>query len=110
MTNKLQSEVLETPQTNLFDFRMNDGSRNFADLPETVFFDKIREHLAGLDGAEETGFISDSVTEMWLDFNYSGYRFTINNQNSNYWFFVDDPKCTDAILQAVIDHFKTLLN
>ena len=30
------------------------------------------------------------------------------DQFGDYWFFVDDPTCPDAILQQVLDHFETL--
>ncbi len=92
----------------LFDFRMNDGSRNFADLPETVFFDKLREHAAELEGAKITGFVTDWVTEVWLDFEFLGQKFATNNQMGNYWFFVGDPKCPDEILFRVVEHFQKL--
>ncbi len=90
----------------LFDFRMHDGSRNFADLPEIIFFDKLREITKHLEGATETGFLTDWVTEVWLDFEFRGQKFSINNQNGDYWFFVENPNCTDDILLEVIEHFQ----
>lgn len=88
---------------------MNDGSRNFADLPETVFFDKLREIASNLVGAKETAFVTDWITEVWLNFEYRGHKFSINNQNGDYWFFVENPNCSDEILLEVIDHFRKLL-
>jgi hypothetical protein len=98
----------------LFDFRMADGSRNFADLPESYSVDvpqweRLRDHVAGLAGAELTGFVTDQVTEAWIDFTYAAQSFSINNQSGEWWFFVADPACPDAVLHAVIDHFATLL-
>ena len=90
----------------LFNFKMNDGSRNFADLPETVFFDELREIAGKLDGARETGFVTDWVTEVWLDFEFRGHKFSINNQNGDYWFFVEKPDCPDEILLEVAGHFQ----
>lgn len=90
----------------LFDVNFGDGSRNFADLPETFFFDRLREIAGTLEGAVETGFLTDWVTEVWLDFVYRGHNFSINNQNGEYWFFVDDPECPDEILTEVIEHFE----
>jgi hypothetical protein len=92
-----------------FDLRMNDGSRHFADLPETVFFDEMADHLEKLDGGEITNFITDGVLEMWLEFDFYGHHFSINNQFGDYWFFVDDPNCPDEILTRVCDHFRSLL-
>ena len=59
----------------IFDHRMNDGSRNFADLPESVFFDKLREIVESFKGTQVTGFITDWVTEVWLDFDFRGHQF-----------------------------------
>lgn len=89
----------------LFDWRAKDGSRNFADLPEVVFFDELRSHLGKLTGAVESEFLTDWLTEVWLDFEYEGYRFSINNQMGEYWFFVGDPACPDQILSDVVEHF-----
>ena len=93
----------------LFDMRMNDGSRHFADMPETVFFDDFADHAEKLDGAEITEFITDGVVEMWLDFDYRGHQFSVNNQLGDYWFFVSDPNCPEEILLEVCDHFRRLL-
>lgn len=93
----------------LYDIRMIDGSRQFADIPETVFFDAIRNCAAKLEGAIETGFVSDWVTEMWLDFDFRGHSFSVNNQFGEYWFFVRDPACSDEILFDVISHFEKLI-
>ena len=95
-------------KTRLFDIRMKDDSRHFGGVPEVVFFDTMREHLAKLEGAAETGFVTDWVTEMWLDFDYRGHSFSINNQMGEYWFFVDEPQCRDEILTEVLDHFATV--
>jgi hypothetical protein len=57
----------------LFDLRMKDGSRNFADLPELVFFDDLRADGRKLFGAKEIDFVTDWVTEVWLDLEYRGH-------------------------------------
>lgn len=93
----------------LFDMRMNDGSRHFANLPETVFFDDFADHVETLDGAEITEFITDGVIEMWLDFDYRDEKFSVNNQYGDYCFFVQNPDCEDEILLEVCDHFRKLL-
>lgn len=99
----------------IFDMRMADGSRHFADLPET--YDPVqpqwyalRDHVGALAGASVRGFVTDDVTEAWLDFDYRGQRFSINNQHGQWWFFVDDPICPDEVLATVLDHFETLLD
>jgi hypothetical protein len=93
----------------LFDFRMGDGSRNFGDLPMTVLWYDLRDHIAKLDGATVTAFVTDDVTEAWIDFTYREQTFSVNDQNGEYWFFVDDPTCPDDILLAVLSHCETLL-
>jgi len=95
-------------EVKVFDFRMNDGSRKFVELPEIVFFDRMREHVGVLDGAVEKKFVTDGVTEMWLDFEYRGHHFSINNQMGDYWFFVEDVTCPDCILAEVVDHFSLI--
>lgn len=88
---------------------MNDGSRHFFEIPETVFFDELQEIAKKLNGANETNFITDWVTEVWLDFEYRGHQFSINNQHGNYWFFVENPHCLDKILSEVAEHFRKFL-
>jgi len=88
---------------------MCDGSRHFADLPETVFFDVLREITGKFAGATETAFVTDWITEVWLDFEFRGQRFSINNQQNGYWFFVENPDCPDEILLKVVGHFQKFL-
>ncbi len=89
--------------------RMNDGSRHFVDMPEAVFFDEFADHVEKLEGASITEFITDGVLEMWLDFEFRGHFFSVNNQFGDYWFFVRDLNCADEILLEVIGHFRKLL-
>ena len=95
--------------SDLLEIKMNDGSRHFVDMPEVVFFDDFYDHTEELDGAEITEFLVDGVVEMWLDFEYSGHNFSVNNQMGDYWFFVQDATCPDEILLEIIDHFRKLL-
>jgi hypothetical protein len=88
---------------------MNDGSRHFGDLPQTVLWHDLRDHIERLEGAAITDFVTDNVTEAWIDFTYRGYKFSANDQFGDYWFFVDDPKCPDDILEAVLSHCSLLL-
>lgn len=88
---------------------MRDGSRNFADLPQTQLWYAVRDHISALPGACLTSFITDGVTEAWIDFTYRNHHFSINDQYGDYWFFVKDPKCPDEILEEVYEHFHKLL-
>jgi hypothetical protein len=91
----------------LIDHRMNDGSRKFLELPQTVYPDAVVEHLLLLEGAKLSGFI-DSIPESWIDFRLRGHEFTINNQFGELWFFVKDPGCPTAVLASVAAHFATI--
>ena len=53
--------------------------------------------------------LANGVTEAWIDFRYAGYAFNINDAPGDYWFFVNDPSCPEALLQIVADHFASLL-
>jgi hypothetical protein len=93
---------------------MRDGQRHFAGLPETYDvevpqWDRLRDHVVLLPGATLTGFVTDHVTEAWIDFAYRGYGFAANNQHGEWWLFVDDPSCPDEILGEVVDHLARLL-
>ena len=88
---------------------MNDGSRKFAELPQSRLWYDLRDHLQTLRGAVVTGFLTDDVTKAWIDFTYRGHSFTINDQFGDYWFFVDDPTCPDEILTEVVRHCESLL-
>lgn len=93
----------------LLEVKMNDGSRHFVDLPEVVFSDELADHTEELEGAEITEFITDGTIEMWLDFEFRGHQFSVNNPFGDYWFFVRDPNCRDEILLEVVNHFRKLL-
>ena len=93
----------------LINLLMHDGSRHFGDLPQTVLWYAVRDHVAQLPGAVLTGFVTDDVTEAWIDFTYHSHAFSINDQLGEYWFFVNDPACPETILSEVLDHFAGLL-
>jgi hypothetical protein len=93
----------------LLNIVMNDGSRHFGDLPQTVLWHELRDHIERLDGAAVTDFVTDRVTEAWVDFSYRGYHFSVNDQLGDYWFFVEDPACPEEILESVLSHCELLL-
>jgi hypothetical protein len=93
----------------LLDIRAYDGSRHFAGLPESRSWNALRAHLARLPGAEVTGFSSDGVSEVWIDFSYEGESFTVNNQLGEYWFFVANARTSEAVLERVVEHCASLL-
>jgi hypothetical protein len=88
---------------------MRDGSRCFLALQPNADWYAVRDHVARLQGAELTDFVTDGITEAWIDFRYEGHCFSINDAPGEYWFFVEDPTCTDTILRTVASHFARLL-
>jgi len=106
-----QRWIIPTPAmaTELLNIIMKDGSRYFGDLPQSILWHELRDHIETLDGAKVTDFITDNVTEAWIDFSYCGHRFSVNDQFGEYWFFVDNPKCSDEILDAVLRHCGLVL-
>ena len=88
---------------------MNDGSRHFGDLPQTILWYELRTHIKKLEGADITGFITGDVTEAWIDFSYRGHHFSVNDRFGAYWFFVNDPTCPDEILESVLSHCELVL-
>jgi hypothetical protein len=93
----------------LLNIIMRDGSRHFGDLPQTASWYALRDHVARITGAEVTGFVTDHVTEAWIDFTYKGHRFSVNDQYGDYWFFVEDPACPNDILNEVLFYCSLLL-
>ena len=83
--------------------------RHFAGLPQTRRWYDARAHVERLTGATLTGFVTDHVTEAWIDFTYAGHHFSINDQGGQYGFFVVDPACPDEVLLRVLRHFEPLL-
>jgi hypothetical protein len=78
----------------LIDMRMHDGSRHFGGLPETYDvawpqWHRLRGHVTELVGATLRGFVTDDVTEAWIDFEFRGQAFSINNQHG--WFCARAP-------------------
>ena len=93
----------------LIDHRMHDGSRHFVELPQSIVWYEVRDHVSRLKGAELTEFVCDGVTEAWIDFTYGSNQFSINDQFGDYWFFVADPNCPEGVLRVVAEHFRALL-
>jgi hypothetical protein len=97
----------------LLDSRMTDGTRHFGSLPEgndpeSPDWDRFRDHVARLDGARLTSYVTDEVCEAWIDFEWRGHAFQLNNQHGEWWLFVADPVCPDAVLEGVLAHFEAV--
>jgi hypothetical protein len=88
---------------------MADGSRHFGDLPQTVSWYDLRDHIESIQGVSITGFLTDHITEAWIDFSYRGYSFSVNDQFGDYWFFVKEVDCPNEVLEAVLSHCESFL-
>lgn len=89
----------------IFDIRMKDGSRQFADVPERVLPSQMRKIIAKLSGVEIQNFLASvGEIEAWIEFRFRGFDFAVNNQNCEYWLFVRQPECPDEILREVATH------
>jgi hypothetical protein len=106
---KSRSRFAHPVSITLLNHETSDGSRQFAALPETKSWSELRQHLSRLAGVQVTDFVTDGVTEAWIDFTYRGHAFTVNNQFGEFWFFVTDPSCADEILKEVVTHCQRLL-
>ena len=89
---------------------MTDGSRNFVLLPvgNTAPI-RLLFRIVTLWGAYPTAYIP-GFSESWIDFKYKGYKFSINNQFGDFWFFVQSTGCPEFILEKVAKHFSELLD
>jgi hypothetical protein len=112
----VKSAAILESMPRLFSITMADGTtRHLGDLPETYDVERpqwhlLRDAVGHLGGATLTGFVTDDVTEAWIDFEYRCHRFSMNNQMGWWWFFVADPACPDPILEQVLDHFEQWLD
>jgi len=93
----------------LINFITPGGSRNFMDLPgKIIAADDLYEYLGKLDGVKTKGVAAD-FTEVWMDFSFRGYDFSINTQMGDYWFFAENPECPEEILLEIAAHCEKLL-
>jgi hypothetical protein len=97
------------PERPLLNHKMEDGSRKFAELPQSLPWHELRDYLQKKNGIVVINLLTDGVTEGWIDFSYRGHSFTVNDQIGDYWFFVDEPACPDEVLNEIVTHCQVLL-
>jgi hypothetical protein len=95
-----QARLVMSYRDRLFDVRMANGSRHFADVPMRVPPSVLRQTLDADEDVRVTAFL-DGLIEAWIDFEYGGHSFSVHNPFDEYWLFVRDPSCPDEILSAV---------
>ena len=83
-----------------------DGSRLFFGRTENLSASQSRALVESLDGGQITKFLTDIITEFWLDFSFQQHQFTIHSAWHGYWFFVKDASCPPEILEIIIKHFS----
>jgi hypothetical protein len=86
-------------QGDLFDVRMADGSRHFAEVPWRPPL-VLKQRLLETPGVRVTALI-ESVAEAWIDFEYAGRAFSAHNPLNDFWLFVRDPGCPEGVLREV---------
>ena len=62
-----------------------------------------------MPGCEITEFEADGVIGVWIEFEFRGNKFFVDNQMGDVRFFVEDPKCEEEILIEIADHLRKLL-
>jgi hypothetical protein len=92
----------------LIDLRTDDGSRQFACLPQNAPWDAVRDHALRLPDAQIVSFASEEIGLPWLDFSFRGHRFLVHGRHGQLHFFVRQPHCSDLILFQVAQHFTEL--
>lgn len=92
----------------LLDQRTNDGSREFAALPQTAGWEVICQHAQLLASADCPVSAGDEPGA-WFEFGYRQNRFLLTAGDGVVRLFVRDPQCPDLILYHVGRHFEQLL-
>jgi len=62
-----------------FDIRAHDDSREPLVMPETVDWNTLRDHIVALPGVKVSGYLTDHVTEDWMELCFRGHEFTVNH-------------------------------
>ena len=93
----------------LIDVRTSDGSRLFGCFPKTATWQRLRDHVAGLPGAEIVNFVAAGVGPAWFDFIFGSHRFVVRNGGDCFCFFVAEPCCSDVSLYQVASYCEGLL-
>jgi len=87
---------------------MHDGSRMFAALPGTLSLRALARHLAQIPGI----VINDAAftaSDDWMKLELAGWRFAVNGQFGDFWFFALDPATPDDVMHAIVKHAESAL-
>jgi hypothetical protein len=83
-----------------------DDRLQFLHLPTSISWDELIASIRKLEKTKIKTFLPDHINGSWLDFSFSSYEFSINDQLGTYWFFANDPSCPEDILLQLTLHFK----
>lgn len=102
--------ISSTPKAmvDYLDVRMQDGSRLFAILKDPLSWKALRDHLETMQSLKILRFVTDGITEGWLDFEYFGHHFTVHDPLGEFYVFVKDAECSSFILGELMTHFRKL--
>jgi len=88
---------------------MKDGSLLFAEISEGITWEQLKYHIEGLEQLYIMDFLTDGVTEAWLDFYYYGQIFSIHSpMMGGYLLYAKDHNCPAFMLMELIVHFRKL--
>jgi hypothetical protein len=90
------------------DLHMHDGSRHFLSLPESILPCALVERMRANPEFQMTGFLEGAL-EAWIDFEFQGHKFSVNNQFGEFWFFVADAACPVDLLTEIQRRFAGFL-
>ena len=89
--------------------KMSSDARHFVDMPDVIFFDELSDHLEELPGYQLNEFEIDGVVGLWIEFEWAGNKFFVDNLPGDYRFYVEDPKCEEGVLLEISNHLRSLL-
>jgi hypothetical protein len=94
----------------LLNITMNDGSRQFLSLPQSIDFVDVHRRLKKRRGIRFTRFLVNPAGLVWMDFDFRNHHFSLTCQRNHFWFFVTDPVCPDDILLELSSHCASFLS
>jgi hypothetical protein len=92
----------------LINIPMHDGSRMFAAIRATLSPGELARQLARIPGIVITDVIF-TASDDWIRFDLGEWRFDVNGQFGEFWFFALDAATPDHVLHAIVQHAESVL-
>jgi hypothetical protein len=83
--------------------------KQFASLPETVSWVRLRRHLDAMPGGALVDVACDRMNEAALIFTYRGQRLGVDLHDDVFRFNVEDPDCPEDVLREVVAYAGQLV-